>query len=98
MKTVMLAMPAPSARATEGGVNRGATTGAGEPMSEQRTPLGPLGIACDDDFTAAYYEGGRFRLCLDTSDPGKIPGFRKAIDCIEAILKLPKPGDENERP
>jgi hypothetical protein len=48
-------------------------------------------LSQDDDFTVAYYEGGRFRLCLDTSDPGKLPRFRQAIDCIEAILKITKP-------
>lgn len=49
----------------------------------------PTSVAQYEDFIIEYYEGGRFRLCLDTSDPGKIPKFREAIDCIEAILKLP---------
>ena len=44
----------------------------------------------EDDFTVSYYQDGRFRLCLDTSDPTTIPRFRQALDCIEAILKLPK--------
>jgi hypothetical protein len=44
----------------------------------------------DDEFTITYYSGGRFRLCLDTSDPGKLPRFRQAIDCVEAILGIAK--------
>ena len=51
----------------------------------------PISVSQDEDFTIWYFEGRRFRLCLDTSDPSKIPRFRQAIDCIEAVLKLPKP-------
>jgi hypothetical protein len=49
----------------------------------------PAAFTQDDEFTIEYYDGGRFRLCLDTSDPAKIPRFRQALDCIEGILKLP---------
>jgi hypothetical protein len=58
-----------------------------EPPSTQRTPVS---VAQHEDFTIAYYEDGRFRLCLDTADPSKLPKFRQAVDCIEAILKLPR--------
>lgn len=42
----------------------------------------------DDELTVECYASGRYRLCLDTSDPSKIPRFREALDCIEAMLKL----------
>ncbi len=50
----------------------------------------PISRSQDDDFTIEYYEDGRYRLCLDTSNPDKLPRFRQAIDCIEKILKLPR--------
>lgn len=48
-----------------------------------------------EDFTiellAARDGATRFRLCLETADPDKIPRFRQALDCCEAILRLPDP-------
>jgi hypothetical protein len=58
------------------------------PMAQDKPAL-PASVAQHEDFTIEYYEDGRFRLCLETSDANKIPKFRQAIDCVERILMLP---------
>jgi hypothetical protein len=78
------ATPAPPARAMEGGRKRGATAGAG--MTD-----------ASEDFAVEYYEGGRFRLRLDTSDAGKIPKFRQAIDCLERPYAADLPTTDRRR-
>jgi len=59
-------------------------------MGSDHSQMTPIARSQDDEFTIEYYEDGRYRLCLDTSNPDKLPRFRQAIDCIEKILRLPK--------